>query len=124
MQPNRQEVAMIRSILAASVAALTLVGGAYASPAATHASTVKVTAKDYFFVLSAKTVKPGRVTFVIRNASAAVHDFAIAGHHSKTIGPGKTTRLTVMLKPGKYHYSCTVDSHAELGMKGTLRVAR
>jgi uncharacterized cupredoxin-like copper-binding protein len=116
---------MIRSILAVSVAALALTGTALASPAATHATTVKVTAKDYSFALSTKKVKPGRVTFVIKNTGSAVHDFAIAGHQSKTIGPGKTTRLTVMLKkPGRYHYSCTVDSHAELGMKGTLRVAR
>jgi plastocyanin len=114
---------MIRSILAVSVAALALTGTALAGPAATHATTVKVTAKDYAFVLSATKVKPGRVTFVIRNTGAAVHDFAIAGHHSKTISHGQTTRLAVMLKPGKYHYSCTVDSHAELGMKGTLRVA-
>jgi uncharacterized cupredoxin-like copper-binding protein len=63
------------------------------------------------------------VTFVIRNAGHAMHDFAIAGHHSKTIGPKKTTKLTVTLaKRGSYPYRCTVDSHAELGMKGTLRV--
>jgi uncharacterized cupredoxin-like copper-binding protein len=116
---------MIRSIFAVSVAALALAGSALASPAATHATTVKVTAKDYSFVLSAKKVKPGRVTFVIRNAGGAVHDFAIAGHQSSMIAPGKTTRLTVMFKkPGRFHYSCTVDSHAELGMKGTLTVAR
>jgi plastocyanin len=116
---------MMRSILAVSVAALALTGTALASPAATHATTVKVTAKDYSFALSAKKVKPGRVTFVIKNTGSAVHDFAIAGHQSKTIAPGKTTRLTVMFKkPGRYHYSCTVDSHAELGMKGTLVVAR
>jgi uncharacterized cupredoxin-like copper-binding protein len=116
---------MIRSIFAVSVTALAVAGSALASPAATHATTVKVTAKDYSFALSAKKVKPGRVTFVIRNAGSAVHDFAIAGHQSKTIGPGKTTRLIVMFKkPGRFHYSCTVDSHAELGMKGTLTVAR
>jgi uncharacterized cupredoxin-like copper-binding protein len=26
------------------------------------------------------------------------------------------------LRPGRYLYTCTVDSHAELGMKGYLRV--
>ena len=116
---------MIRSILAVAVAALALTGTALASPAAAHATTVKVTAKDYAFVLSAKKVKKGRVTFVIKNTGSAVHDFAIAGHQSKTIGPGKATRLTVMFKtPGRYPYSGTVDSHAELGMTGTLRVVR
>jgi len=40
------------------------------------------------------------------------------------IEPGKTTRLTVTLKPGRYPYQCTVDSHADLGMRGVLRVTR
>jgi uncharacterized cupredoxin-like copper-binding protein len=111
------------SAAAALVLALTVVGAAAARSSVTHVATIKVTEKDYSFVLSQKTVKHGRVTFVIRNAGHAMHDFAIAGHHSKTIGPGKTTKLTVTLaKRGSYPYRCTVDSHAELGMKGTLRV--
>jgi uncharacterized cupredoxin-like copper-binding protein len=111
------------SAVAALVLALTVVGAAAAHSSATHVAKVKVTAKDFSFVLSPKTVKHGRVTFVIRNAGHAPHDFAIAGHHSKTISPGKTTSLTVMLaKKGSYPYRCTVDSHAELGMKGVLHV--
>jgi uncharacterized cupredoxin-like copper-binding protein len=115
----------IRSLSAAAalVLALTVVDTAGARSSAAAVATVKVTAKDYSFVLSQKTVKRGRVTFVIRNAGQAPHDFAITGHRSKTISPGKTTRLTVTLaKRGSYPYRCTVDSHAELGMKGVLRV--
>lgn len=114
-----------RSLSAAAVLvlALTVVGAAAARSSATHAATIKVTAKDFSFALSQKTVKHGRVTFVIRNAGHAAHDFAIAGHHSKTINPGATTKLTITLaKPGRYPYRCTVDSHAELGMKGVLHV--
>jgi plastocyanin len=116
----------LRNILVLSVAGLAFagVGTAAAGPSATQATTVKVTAKDFSFVLSTKTVKHGQVTFVIHNASPAMHDFAIAGHRSKTIGPGQTTRLTVTLKPGRYPYKCTVDSHADLGMKGVLRVVK
>ncbi len=113
----------MRAILALSAVALALAAGpAAAQASAAGATTVNVTATDFAFKLSTKTVKPGRVTFVIRNASPALHDFKIAGHSSKTVGPGKTTRLTVTLKPGRYLYTCTVDSHAELGMKGYLRV--
>ena len=114
----------MRAILAIPVAVLAFaaVGAAAARPTATGPTTVKVTAKDFLFALSTKTVKPGRVTFLIHNASPALHDFAIGGHRSKTIGPGKSTTLTVTLKPGRYLYTCTVDSHAELGMKGFLRV--
>ena len=114
-----------RSLSAAAVLvlALTVVGAAAARSSVTDVTKVKVTAKDFSFVLSPKTVKHGRVTFVVRNAGHAPHDFAIAGHQSKTISPGKTTRLTVTLaKRGSYPYRCTVDSHAELGMKGVLRV--
>ena len=114
---------------AVALAALAATGSGLAStgyPAAptTQASTttVRVTATDFRFALSRKTVPHGRVKFVIRNASPAQHDFAIAGHKSKTIGIDQTTTLIVTLKRGRYPYRCTVDSHAELGMKGVLRV--
>ena len=39
------------------------------------------------------------------------------------MGPGKTSRLIVTFKKkAKYHYLCTVDSHASLGMRGTFTV--
>ena len=105
--------------LTAAVLALTAVGSAAGQPSAARATTVKVTATDFHFKLSTSTVNAGRV-----NSSPALHDFKIAGHTSQTIGSGKTTRLTMTLKPGRYLYACTVDSHAELGRKGHLRVAR
>jgi uncharacterized cupredoxin-like copper-binding protein len=106
-----------------AIAAAALLALAVAAPAgAAPATTVKVTAKDYSFVLSSKSVRHGRVTFVIANRGQSLHDFKIAGHASRSIEPGKTTRLTVTLKAGRYPYSCTVDSHAELGMTGVLRV--
>src|SRR4029453_3487598 len=110
------------AVIAALSAALTVAGGAAAGSSAVATTSVRVTAKDFFFRLSTKTVPHGRVTFVIKNVSSAVHNFEIAGHKSKMIGPGKTTRLTVTLKRGRYPYKCTVDSHAQLGMKGVLRV--
>lgn len=118
----------VRTVLALPIAILAFssigVGTAAARPAAARVTTVNVTAKDFYFVLSKRTVKAGSVTFVIHNASPGLHDFKIAGHSSKTIGKGQTTRLAVTLKPGRYLYTCTVDSHAELGMKGYLLVQR
>jgi uncharacterized cupredoxin-like copper-binding protein len=108
--------------LASLSLALVGAGAATARTSAMHATTVQVKATDFKFALTPKTVKHGRITFVIKNAGAAAHDFAIAGHTSKSIAPGKTMRLTVTLKRGRYPYKCTVDSHAELGMKGVLRV--
>jgi plastocyanin len=108
-------------VLAAALLAVAGVGGA-AAHAAQSATTVRVTAKDYSFKLSKQTVHPGRISFVIANTGHTSHNFSIAGHHSKTISPGQTARLTVTLKAGRYPYKCTIDSHAQLGMKGVLRV--
>ena len=106
---------------AVPAAALVALVAAGVAPAAVR-STVKVTAKDYSFTLSTKTVKHGKVTFTITNSGHTAHDFSIAGHTSRQIGPGKSTTLTVMLKKGRYTSSCTVDSHKALGMKGVLQV--
>ena len=113
----------LRPAVVFSTAVLALAGvGSAARPAAARATTVFVTAKDFSFVLSRKSVPHGQVTFLIRNTGHALHDFVIAGHASRSIGPGKTTKLTVNLKRGSHPYKCSVDSHAQLGMKGVLRV--
>jgi uncharacterized cupredoxin-like copper-binding protein len=85
-------------------------------------STIDVKAKDFAFVLSAKTVHHGSIAFAIKNVGKTAHDFAIAGHTSSVIAPGTSTRLVVTLERGSYPYKCTVDAHAKLGMKGVLVV--
>jgi len=109
-------------VVSAAVLALSLSGAAGARPSARHASMVKVTAKEYSFALSTKTVRAGQVTFAIKNMGQTAHDFAIAGHASKVVGPGQRTTLTVDLKRGHHSFKCTIDSHAQLGMKGVLDV--
>jgi plastocyanin len=96
-------------------------GAARAQPTFT-VHTVRVTAEEYRFALATSKVSAGRVKFVIKNIGSTEHDFAIAGHTSRTIGPGQSTTMSVTLKRGTYPYRCTVDSHAELGMKGVLHV--
>lgn len=116
---------VMRSVLVLTAFALALAGAGTARSATSTAQSetvVKVTAKDFSFVLSRTTVPHGRVEFVIKNAGKTVHDFAIAGHTSKMIQPGKSTTMSVTLKTGRWPYKCAVDSHASLGMKGTLRV--
>jgi uncharacterized cupredoxin-like copper-binding protein len=116
---------IMRSVLVPAAFALSLagVGTAWAtSSTATSEVVVRVTAKDYSFILSRKSVPHGRVEFAIKNEGKTVHDFAIAGHVSKMIQPGKTTTMYAQLKAGRYPYKCTVDSHITLGMKGVLRV--
>jgi uncharacterized cupredoxin-like copper-binding protein len=92
--------------------------------AAAAATTIQVRGGEFFFKLSTKSIaRPGKVTFVFRNAGHVAHDFKINGRKTPVIGPGKTARLIVTFKKkGKYGYLCTVDSHASLGMKGTFTV--
>ena len=85
------------------------------------ATTVKVTAKEYKFILSRKSAPHGRVTFKLVNKGVLKHDFKIAGKKTKQLGHNKTATLTVTLKKGKHAYICTVDSHARFGMKGVFR---
>jgi uncharacterized cupredoxin-like copper-binding protein len=111
------------AVLAAVAATvLAVVPFAGARPAAQTATTVKVTAKDFKFVLSRKSAPHGKVTFKITNKGATKHDFKIAGKKTKLLAHGKTATLIVTLKKGKkYPYMCTVPGHAQLGMKGTFK---
>jgi uncharacterized cupredoxin-like copper-binding protein len=85
------------------------------------ATTVKVTAKEYKFILSRKSAPHGKVIFKLVNKGKLKHDFKIVGKKTKQLGPNKSTTLTVTLKKGKHAYICTVDSHAKFGMKGVFK---
>ena len=108
--------------LGVALAALVAVAPVAARSTAATATTVTVTMKEFKFILSKKTVPHGTVTFKLVNKGAIAHDFKIAGKKSKLIKAKKTGKLVVTLKKGKFAYTCTVDSHAKLGMKGKLTV--
>jgi len=115
---------MNRIALALGVALAALVAAApiAARSSATAATTVTVTMKEFKFTLSKKTVPHGTVTFKLVNKGKLKHDFKIAGKKSKLISPGKSGKLIVTLKKGKWSYVCTVPGHAAAGMKGKLTV--
>jgi plastocyanin len=91
-----------------------------------NAATVAVSATDFAFAFDPAEVPSGLVTFNIKNDGATVHDFAIQGKgvDEKTtyLQAGREASLTVDLAPGTYDYLCTVPTHKELGMLGTLTV--
>jgi plastocyanin len=72
------------------------------------------------------TASAGTVTIVFTNPSATPHDVAIQGNGvdvtSDVVANGESTQVSAKLEPGTYTYLCTVDSHADEGMKGTLTV--
>lgn len=86
--------------------------------------TVKVTARDLSFTLSAKSAKRGVVVFKVTNAGALKHDFHIKGRQTKLLSHGQSNTLRVtFLKKGKYPYKCTVSGHAAAGMKGVFTIS-
>lgn len=72
------------------------------------------------------TAQAGDVTFVVKNPTTLVHNFALQGNgvdaRSGDLRPGTTTNLTLRgLQPGTYRYVCTIPGHAAT-MFGTLTV--
>jgi uncharacterized cupredoxin-like copper-binding protein len=92
------------------------------APTAHASATVSVRAKEFKFTLSPKSGKAGSVTFHLVNRGRLKHDFKIAGHKTKVLGPGKSQSITVRLKKGTYSFLCTVKGHAAAGMKGKFKV--
>ncbi len=69
-------------------------------------------------------VKPGTVTFVLRNEGRFAHDFHVEGPgveaYAAKFSPGRTVRLEVALPEGEYKISCPLSNHDQRGMHGTL----
>ncbi len=71
--------------------------------------------------------KAGKVTIDFDNPQALTHDVAIENSKGEEVGATELISegedsTTVDLKPGTYHYYCTVPGHREAGMEGTLVV--
>lgn len=82
----------------------------------------------------AKAIRPGPVTFVVANRGKQRHgleirrvdegDMSNGDDEVKTVRlePGRTTRITLDLAPGRYILECFVSHHDELGMRLILDV--
>jgi glucose/arabinose dehydrogenase len=91
----------------------------------TVVTTVRVTAREFSFTLTRKTVPVGAVRFVVTNAGAIGHDFVIGGRKTPLLAPTRTARLLVRFtKAGAFAYRCSVPGHAAVGMKGVLHVGK
>jgi uncharacterized cupredoxin-like copper-binding protein len=123
---NQLTIRWACALAAAAISALAPIPMAAARldrQATAAAATVQVKGGEFFFRLSTKSAaKPGKVTFVFKNVGHVLHDFSIHGKKTPLIGPGKTARLVVTLKKGKYPFLCTVPGHAAAGMKGVFTV--
>ena len=80
------------------------------------------------FEPAALTAKAGKVTITMTNPDGnnLPHDVALEGsgvnETGEVVQPGGTSEVTATLKPGKYTFFCSVGSHRQNGMEGTLTV--
>jgi plastocyanin len=79
------------------------------------------------YTATTASAEAGKVTVDFKNPQSLTHDVAIEDSSGKTVGQTELigegeTSTTVDLKPGTYHFFCTVPGHREAGMEGTLTV--
>lgn len=73
------------------------------------------------------TAKAGKVTIDFTNPQALSHDVAIESANGEEVAATEpvasgSDSTTATLKPGTYHFFCTIPGHREAGMEGTLTV--
>ena len=112
------------------IASIVVLAGALAVAGVVSAKTsLSLSARKSKLAFNKKTLraKHGTVTLVMSNPSGIPHAIAVEGHgvdkDGKTVGKGKTSRVTVKLKKGTYKFYCPVDGHKAAGMKGKLIVS-
>jgi plastocyanin len=119
------KVARRLAVLAVLAAALALVAANVTS--ASTSLGLKASKTQLKFNKTTLRASHGKVTIVMSNPSSTKHAVAIEGHgvdkDGKTVGKGKTSRVTVTLKKGTYTFYCPVDGHKAAGMKGKLIVS-
>jgi uncharacterized cupredoxin-like copper-binding protein len=84
---------------------------------------VTVTETEFKIAMPA-TLSAGKYTFEVKDDGKIPHDLAIkGGTKTKLIQPGGEAQLEADLKPGKYHFYCTVPGHEAAGMKIDVTVS-
>ena len=89
---------------------------------------VRVVAKEYSFDPSTIVMQgPGALRLTLENEGSLAHNLKLMRDGQDVGGtpsfPGGESRSArVRVERGSYEYVCTVGDHAELGMKGTLKV--
>jgi plastocyanin len=132
MGTRRARTTALALVGAAGIAAGALTGVAAAAGAAAVAPPAvrALSAKGFALAFDKKSLRApaGRVSLVFTNRSDLAHNVAIRGRRLATprrgriVGPGKVSRVTVTLKPGRYTFFCSVFGHESGGMRGTLVV--
>ncbi len=96
------------------------------SPGSTPvAETIEIEATGLRFSPSAISIPadtPVRIVFT--NRSRVYHDLVIPklGRRTPRIGPDESSELLIRAEPGTYVFYCSIQSHNQAGMDGTITV--
>jgi plastocyanin len=124
---------LTRSALTLAAVALLIAGcGGHDQPGGTVTApangSVRVSAKEYSFDPSTIVVRgAGTLRLTLDNKGTLAHNIKVEKDGNVIGGTpafpaGETKSASVKLAAGTYDFLCTVGDHAELGMKGTLKV--
>jgi len=113
--------------------AIAFLGAALVAPVAASAATpIKVTEKEWSIAGVPKTLKHGvNYTFTLSNKGKFPHDMLFDGkkvhdvgvHNKAAVGTGKTASFSVTFPAaGTFKFYCAIKGHAAKGMKGTVKV--
>jgi plastocyanin len=115
-------------LFVAAIAAVTVLGGsAFATVAPAR---VQVSAQEFSYALSRRTVVAGPAIVELYNLGQDPHDMRMerlgGGKLWKTplVFPGKYYDLNATLVPGRYRLWCSIANHRQLGMTAVLTVVR
>jgi plastocyanin len=115
---------------ALAVLAALLLAAPVAAARAPAPTRVQVAAKEFYFVLSRRTVTAGPAIVELVNFGEDPHDLRIervGGTHvyrTPVVEPGPASYydLSLTLLPGKYELWCGIANHRQLGMAAVLTV--
>lgn len=135
----RVAVALTTGVVSAGLVATTAPPGR----PGTAGSAVSVALDEWKLVPAQLTVRPGRISFLVRNEGEIAHEFVVLRtdlHHHKIavsggravekgrvaeiplIPSGATKRITLTVRAGKYVLLCNLLGHYQAGQYAALRV--
>ncbi len=123
---TRGHIAAAAAVLAALVAFAPAPAGAARSK--TFPTRVQVTAKEFWFALSSRSVKSGPAVIEFVNFGQDAHDMKVQKvgttrvYSAPLTQPGSHYDLSIKLAPGRYLLWCSIANHKQLGMQATLIV--
>lgn len=93
------------------------------SPSATAVKEVVIEGSNFKFVPDTFTVKSGETVKITFKNVQGMHDFVVDSLNIKTPVIQTNQDATVEFvatAPGTYEFYCSIDTHRQIGMKGTL----